>query len=413
MVQRINQKLIDAQNKWAQEHPDNPYRTAELDTDLWKTLASENYEQAETVCRTNSSNLKNGLNWDQHYTSWSQFCADENNVWPIEKFAKDLNNQKRPQRPFDCQHLVSDIINQHDGEFNHALAGPIDVAIRPDGSINVWDHWHTVLFAYMSGISHLRVNVIRHPSQLTLEDCRAVECGLYHSKNGLSKKSTTEDVYEKTVVVDRYKGKTAKDSPNIATDNIFQELCLSPTNKNTGFRGINGVGVINSSRSALIKEHGVAEADKKIESYLKLIRDSFPTGLISGYFYLGINNFMNKFEDRFTELNVKSLSTMFSELAPSGYTADKFISTSDNKKGLPAESISMRIAHTWSTWMKDSKRTSRKPITVKAALEAYGQKLPELEIKMQFGSVTEEKHDVQCPQCQNIHTISESSYILR
>ena len=413
MAQRINQKLIDAQNQWAQENPENPYRTPELDINLWKHLASENFEQAETICRNNQSNLNNGLNWDQHYKTWEQFCADEDNVWPIDKFAKDLNNQKRPQRPFDCQHLVNDIIKEHDGEFNHALAGPIDVAIRPDGSVSVWDHWHTVLFAKMSGISHLRVNIVRHPSKLTLEDCRAVECGLYHSKNGLSKKSTAEDVYEKSVVVAKFKGQTAQTKPEVATHNIFERLLLSPTGKNSGYRGLNGVAVINSARAALIKEHGAPEADKKIESYLRLLRDSFPTGSISGYFFLGINNFMNKFEDKFKDLNVKSLSTMFADLANAGYDAGDYISTADNKKGLPAESISIRLANFWSKWMKDTERAARKPITLKMALEAYGQKLPELEIKTQFGSTAEASHKVQCPVCQNIHSIKESDYIVQ
>ena len=412
MTQQINAKLIEAQNLWALEHSDNPYRTAKMDLDLWKSHGPDNFKNAYILCNKDV-NLNHGKYWDQHYDSWASFCADEKNVWPIDKFKKDLNTNKRPQRPFDQKHLDKDLIKHHDGIFNHALAGPIDVAIRPDGSISVWDHWHTVLFAKMCGITHLRINRITHDKELTLEECRAVECDLYFSKNGLCKKSSAEDTFEKSVAVARHKGSSSITNPDIALMNIYDRLLLSPTGKNPNYRALNGVSVIKTARAELIKlnQGDIKKADTKIEEYLKLLKDSYTTGSISGYFFLGIVHFMNKFESKFRELKypltVENLSEMFKDLQKGGVTQDQIIATAKNQKGLPAESISMRIANLWSKWMKSSKKSARGPITLPTAIAAYGEDLPEMEIKTQFQS-KEASAEVQCPVCQNMHKVKVS-----
>ena len=412
MTQQINAKLIEAQNLWALEHSDNPYRTAKMDLDLWKSNGPDNFKNAYILCNKDV-NLNHGKYWDQHYDSWASFCADEKNVWPIDKFKKDLNTNKRPQRPFDQKHLDKDLIKHHDGIFNHALAGPIDVAIRPDGSISVWDHWHTVLFAKMCGITHLRINKITHDKKLTLEECRAVECDLYFSKNGLCKKSSAEDTFEKSVAVARHKGSSSITNPDIALMNIYDRLLLSPTGKNPNYRALNGVSVIKTARAELIKlnQGDIKKADTKIEEYLKLLKDSYTTGSISGYFFLGIVHFMNKFESKFRELKypltVENLSEMFKDLQKGGVTQDQIIATAKNQKGLPAESISMRIANLWSKWMKSSKKSARGPITLPTAIAAYGEDLPEMEIKTQFQS-KEASAQVQCPVCQNMHKVKVS-----
>ena len=407
----INTKIIEAQNLWALENSDNPYRTAKMDLDLWKSKGPENYTNAQTIC-DKDININHGKYWDQHYDSWASFCADEKNVWPIDKFEKDLNTNKRPQRPFDQKHLNQDLIKHHDGIFNHALAGPIDVAIRSDGSISVWDHWHTVLFAKMCGITHLRINKITHDKKLTLEECRAVECDLYFSKNGLCKKSSAEDTFEKSSAVAKSKGETSLTNPDIALSNIYDKLLLSPTGKNPNYRHLNGVSVIKTVRASLIKQYGnTVDADAKIELYLTLLRDSFNTGPISGYFFLGIVHFMNKFQTKYANLDfpltVNNLSVMFKELQAGGKTQEDFIATAKNQKGLPAESISMRIANFWSKWMKSSGKSSRGPITLPAAIAAYGEDLPEMEIKTQFQS-KEASAQVQCPVCQNMHKVKVS-----
>ena len=410
MADRINKKVIDAQNDWALSNSDNPYRTANMDMDLWELIASDQYDNAKAICQEPKINKKNGKHWDQHYNSWEQFCNDTNNVWNIDSFKKDLNINKRPQRPTDVGHLYQDLIKHHGGVFCHALAGPIDVAIRPDGSVSTWDHWHTVCYAKLCGIEYLRVNKLVHNKDMTLEECRAVECGLYYSKNGLSKKSTAEDVFEKSVVVSKHNGKGARRDPNIALMAIYERLLLSPTGKNPNYRPIQGVSVIKLARARLIKNYGSAEvADKKITDYLRLLRDSFKTGSISGYFFLGIVDFMSKFEAKFSPvLTVKNLAEMFDELTRAGRTQQDFIATAQNQKGLPAESISMRLANFWSKWMKTSGRANRvAPITYPAALKAYGKTLPEIEIKTQFQS-KDAAVEVQCPECQNMHKVRMS-----
>ena len=407
MAYNIIKKTYNAQNDWASQNAEKPYRTARMDLDMWEKHAPDQYANMVAEC-TNDENENNGTNWHHHYRTWDTFRYDNDNVWPIDKFTKDLvPNNNRPQRPLDVGHLRSDIIKPHNGVFNHALAGPIDVAIRPDGSINVWDHWHTVVYAKLCGITHLRINLIVHEKTLTLEECRSIECDLYHSKNGLSKKSTPEDVFEKSVAVAKAKGATKAVNPDVALNEIYERLLISPTGKNPNFRELNGVKIIRKQRGALIGIYkNTKMADILIADLLKLLRDAFPQGKISGYLLTGIVDFLHRFQNKHDALTINNLSEMFDELTRAGYTMEDFIGTAQNKKGMPAESISLRMASIWSEWMKTSKRATRQvPISTPAALAAYKDVFLELEIKAAFNVKSSNKFDVQCPTCQNMHTV--------
>ena len=72
---------------------------------------------------------------------------------------------------------------ESDGVFNHAKAGHIQTATRKDGTISVWDHWHTSLFAYLAGIDYLRIDNYNHEDS-DLEKARMLEQEFFYSKNG-------------------------------------------------------------------------------------------------------------------------------------------------------------------------------------------------------------------------------------
>ena len=406
MAINIIKKTITAQNDWAERNAESPYRTAQMDLDMWEQMASDQYANMVQKC-INDDNQSNGTNWYHHFKSWNEFINDTA-VWSIDKFTKDLvPSGNRPQRPLDVGHLREDIINPHDGIFNHALAGPIDVAVRPDGSINVWDHWHTVVYAKLCGITHLRINLIVHDKHLTLEECRSVECDLYYSKNGRNKKATPEDIFEKSVAVAKAKGSTAKVNPDIALNEIYEKLLISPTGKKPSYRELNGVKILRKLRGNLANTFkSTDDADIQIFDLLKLLRDAFPQGKISGYLLTGISDFLSRFESKHAALTIKNLAEMFDEKTRTGSTMEDFIGTSQNKKGMPAESISMRMASIWSEWMKTSGRATRQvPISKASALAAYKDVFQELEISAQFNIKSTNSIDVQCPVCQNIHQV--------
>jgi len=406
MAINIIKKTITAQNDWAEKNAESPYRTAQMDLDMWHQYASDQYANMLQKC-LNDDNKNNGTNWHHSFKSWNEFINDTG-VWAIDKFTKDLvPSGNRPQRPLDIGHLREDMINPHDGIFNHALAGPIDVALRPDGSINVWDHYHTVVFAKLCNISHLRINLYVHEKHLTLEECRQDECEMYFSKNGRSKKSTPEDIFEKSVAVAKAKGSTALVNPDIALNEIYEKLLISPTGKRPSYRELNGVNILRKLRGNLANTfQSTADADVLIFDLLKLLRNAFPQGKISGYLLTGISDFLLRFENKQPNLNIKNLSEMFDELTSTGSSMEDFIGSTQNKKGMPAESISMRMASIWSEWMKSSGRATRQvPISKASALAAYRDVFQELEINAQFNIKPSSSFDVQCPHCQNIHSV--------
>lgn len=396
----MSNKIIEAQNLWALQNKDAPYRYAKTDLDLWEDKNPKQFNEAKEKTN-NDVNSNNGRSWDNHYATWQEFCGDTKNVWPIDKFTKDFNMENRPQRPFDPDHLYKDMISPHDGVFDHSLAGAIDVAVRPDGSNNAWNAWHTLTLAKLCGITHLKVNLLKHPTSWTLEQCRIKETSLYHSKNGLAKKSSTEDLFVKNVIVQKDKG--SKKNPDIILSDMFEEMNITPDGSKPTYQKIKGITTLKQSRASLIKYHGNSKtADIKMKEYLGILKERFPKETISGYLFGGLVDFMIKFEDKIEKLDTKRLSDMF-ESYPL-FTQENYIATSDNFKGKNTESISIRIANLFNEFMLKSNITPRRPITLAKAQKAYEEKLPKLHIRQIFDS-TKHEFEVQCPHCQEMHNV--------
>jgi len=403
-----SKKIQDAQNAWA-SHPinaRNPYRSAQMDMDLWEEYQSKIFTNAKSIC-DNADNQNRGLNWNQHYKSWEDFIADEANVWPIEKFLKDFNEGIRPQRPFDPQHLEKDMIELSDGIFDHALAGAIDVGIRYDGSSNVWDHWHTVLFAAMCGITHLRVNKYVHETS-DLEASRIHECSLYYKRNGRNKKSSSEDIFEKeTVTV-----KNSLTNPTTQLNILFQELLISPSGKNSNYTSLSGVEGIKKARKILSKSlGGVKAADKKLKEILEMTMRCFPGQTIQSTFVRGLVHFVLNFENSSlspsitANLNLMSLEAMFIDGVSNSKTQSFYttgLSVNDvSAKNQPAQASSIRIAQAWSEWMFAKKLLKRRPISLKIAKLVYANTLSDFEIAAKFDN-SEKTIEVQCPSCDDV-----------
>jgi len=408
-----NNKVQDAQNEWA-SHPlnkSNPYRTAQMDLTLWQDHQSKIFTNAKAIC-DNADNQSQGLNWDQHYSTWHEFVTDEDNVWPIEKFKKDLNEGNRPQRPFDPKHLQKDLIELSEGIFDHALAGPIDVAIRKDGSTNTWDHWHTVLFAATCGITHLRVNKFTH-QESDLEKSRIHECDLYYKRNGRNKKSSAEDIFEKETVVSK-SSKTPTSKLNV----MFESLLISPSGKKSNYTQLTGVESIRKLRTKLSSSYGKTElADKKLKEILQMTMRCFPKETISSTFVRGVSHFLLNFEGNSglskvvsDNLSLETLERMLTNGIGTGNKQSYYTSGKDvndvNAKNQPAEASSIRIAEAWSQWMFNKKINGigRRPITLKIARIVYATTLSDFEINSKFDN-TEVKVEAQCPECDHVFSV--------
>ena len=102
------------------------------------------------------------------------------------------------QRRLRLKKLINKIIKQ--GGFNKDAAGSIDLAMRPDGSLFVWDGFRRCIKAGLCGLESIRASQLTHPGNFSEEQCQEVEARLFKIRSAESDKVTPEELFKCDVV---------------------------------------------------------------------------------------------------------------------------------------------------------------------------------------------------------------------
>ena len=380
------------------------YRTVQDDIDTWRNISPETLEKAEAICE--GKNNGKGFGWEQFVESgnWEDFVALPE-VELVESLVKDFyQGNECPQRPTDIQHLFENLVKESDGIFNHIQAGRADRCIRPDGSSNIWDSWHRVLYAYLCGVTHIRVDTTYHSEDMSIEECRIAECILFEKKNGRCRMVGEKELFSKRVAIKKSTGKKAKTDADISLMEIL-EKCKISTCKKPGYVSIDNLTAIRETRKALKKHHvgSPDTADIQLAQSLNMITSIFHGESIMGSFLEGLTDFMIRFSD-LEHVNHRNLKDFFSQNAKHSDWQKQtgYIQSNKNIKGRNKESISIRIASEWNLWMFAYKKElcgGKKPITSKVGMVKYIGRMPANYIEGVFLDIPKGKIQVQCSQC--------------
>ena len=396
--------LLQKQNEWALENSSHPYVTPQMQLDMWEKHNPKKFQEIKKLV-TNEENSNGGKNSPK-------IDFMEGGLTETMALRKDLTiNSTRPQRPTCFNHLA-DLIKKTQGVFDHAKAGHILNAIRKDGSSNVWDHWHTTLYAAIAGIENVRVDTYEHDNS-DLEKCRMIEQELFHCKNGLAKPVGIAEEHEKSVERKRANIRDnvgPKINVDVELDNIMQKVNISPTGRDPNAKRIDGfLSLKNTYRK--VRSHYQKDADRVLIKHINLIKTIWPDDKIVAYFLEGYTDMRIRFErhsgvkgmpknidddlmKRFLE-NFKNNS--------SGNKQTTFTSAEDgsakNEKNKTTESISLRIIYHLNNWWKNVEGNRQVLVNQKQALTMYHNDLSNLFVKATI-SGTKKKLDVECPNCQ-------------
>ena len=108
------------------------------------------------------------------------------------------------QRVLKLKQLV-DHLRAVDKDFNpmqydKMCAGSIDIAIRPDGKIMVWDGFRRSLIALLKGIECPLFSIYVHPKTSSIKDCRAKEAFAFKKRNGDNESMARDELYKSGIV---------------------------------------------------------------------------------------------------------------------------------------------------------------------------------------------------------------------
>jgi len=394
--------LLQKQNEWALENSSHPYVTPQMQLDMWESHNPKRFQEIKKLV-TNSINFNGGKNPPK-------IVGYDNGLTETMTLRKDLTiNSTRPQRPTDFNHLA-DLVIKTKGVFDHAKAGHILNAIRKDGSSNVWDHWHTTLYAAVAGIENVKVDTYEH-NDSDLEKCRMIEQELFHCKNGLAKPVGIAEEHEKSVErkrADIRDNVGPKINIDVELDNLMQKVNISPTGRDPNAKRIDGFLSLKNTYKK-VRSHYQKDADKVLIKHINLIKTMWPNDKILAYFLEGYTDMRIRFE-RHPVLNGKitdELIVKFFENFKNNSSGNKqtnFTSAEDgsarNEKGRTTESISLRIIYHINNWWKNVENNRQGLVNQKQALSMYNDDLTDLFIKATIAG-TKKKLDVECPNCQH------------
>ena len=112
----------------------------------------------------------------------------------------DLTYQRVLKLKQLVDHLRATDRNNNPMQYDKMCAGSIDVAIRPDGKLYVWDGFRRSLIALLKGIRYPLFSVYTHPKTNSIIDCRATEAFAFKKRNGDNETMAKEELYKSGIV---------------------------------------------------------------------------------------------------------------------------------------------------------------------------------------------------------------------
>ena len=112
----------------------------------------------------------------------------------------DLTYQRVLKLKQLVDHLRATDRNNNPMQYDKMCAGSIDIAIRPDSKIFVWDGFRRSLIALLKGIRYPLFSSYVHPKTNTIKDCRATEAFAFKKRNGDNESMAKEELYKSGIV---------------------------------------------------------------------------------------------------------------------------------------------------------------------------------------------------------------------
>lgn len=118
----------------------------------------------------------------------------EQGLVPLKNLWVDLNYQRR----LKIQKLINRLIAS--GGFDKEVAGHVDVAIRSNGKMFLWDGFHRAIKAAISGLTEIPVSIYEHDKTLSAKDQLKKEAKMFKVRNADSSAMKPEEIFKSEIV---------------------------------------------------------------------------------------------------------------------------------------------------------------------------------------------------------------------
>jgi hypothetical protein len=186
------------------------------------------------------------------------------------------------------------------GGFSKEAAGHIDVAIRPNGEIFVWDGFRRLFLAALSGHETIPVSIFEHPQGRSIKECEEYEAKMFKIRNADSENMKPEELFRSMVVY--------RDTEALQFLDFLMECYLDVEGLNPGCKELSGMTQVQKCWKNSSITHKNLILSSKI---LRKTWNNDPT--MSGYLLTGLGKFLDANENMDAPFDEQQIQELFSK----------------------------------------------------------------------------------------------------
>lgn len=168
---------------------------------------------------------------------------------PIEEIYVDLTYQRKLR----LQALINRLVDY--GGFDKDVAGHIDLAVRSDGRKFVWDGFHRVIMAGLSGLDGIPASIFTHDKSMSNHDQVMKEAKMFKVRNADQTTMKPEEIFKSEVVF--------RDPTALQILDLLKQckLDVEGTNEDEDALSLGGFSIVKKVWDKIEKRHFVDSAE--------------------------------------------------------------------------------------------------------------------------------------------------------
>jgi len=211
------------------------------------------------------------------------------------------------QRKLKIQRLINRLIDS--GGFDKAVAGHVDLAVRPDGRKFVWDGFHRSIMAAIVGLLGIKTSIFTHDITHSEAKCQRIEAKMFKTRNADQTSMAPDEIFRAKVV---FRDSTAMDQLALLKR---CKLNVGNTNLDTDAYDLGGFGMFDKNWES-VDSRFMVEASE-------VIRKAYPNvKTMSVNLLLGMAALLSANENEVTvnTASITEIKNTFAEMTNGGNT---------------------------------------------------------------------------------------------
>lgn len=249
----------------------------------------------------------------------------DNSLVPLNRLKICIKYQRKMRLP----QLVNKL--KKSNGFVREAAGHIDIAVRPNGDMFIWDGFRRGFMASLVGMEFIPASIYYHPKNRSVKECEEYEAKMFKIRNADIENMKQEEIFRSKIVY--------RDVEALKFLDFLKEIQVDVEGLNPGHKALGAFVQLHTAwLNGSITEDSLCEASEIIQK----IWHSDPN--ISGYLICGLGMFLDVNEKLDSGFSIEEIEDAFAQYIKTIPPKNQTSLIKNRLAGLANESIAYAIA---------------------------------------------------------------------